>query len=121
MPKFLWTVIVLTASILAALILTISKTSPENTKNIAFFLIELFLFLTLLFSFIFYIVNYKRAPKYSDLRNIYRASIKPSLFLSTFITGTAVMKVAKALTPLNFILFTIFLICMFKLTSVKRT
>lgn len=76
--------------------------SPEMFLNKIIFLTLVLAILTLVISFPTYIIKYKRALKFTDLKSIYRNSIKTSLKISIFLTVVLAMKIFGVLNFLNF-------------------
>ena len=117
MPRFLWTVILVTIAIFAVFLNFLRTNSPAEQKNLIFFFILLFIFLTLLVSIPTYLIKFKFAPKFAELKTIYRSSLRLALFISSGLCGIGIMKVVGALTLVNLVLYLLFLFAVFKFTS----
>src|SRR3989338_3580267 len=115
MPKFLLSVVFASLISFLGLFLLVKNTTPEEPKNVVVFFVLLWLFLTLLLSVPIYLVNFKRAARYSNLKQIFRSSLKISSVVSLLIVALGILKVLSALSILNFLLLLVFILLIYKL------
>jgi len=113
MPKFLYTIIVLALILWIWCIRVLSTVPPDSLTNILQFLISFFMALALTLSIPAYFFFYKKAPTFTNLKQLYRRSLKWSVFLAFGFTAVVGLKAFGSLTPLNLLLFVILYYAMF--------
>jgi len=100
MPKFMYTIIILTLMFWGIWINRLNNSKPDSTLNILIFLGLLFFSLILSFSIPIYFYLYKKASTFTSLRLIYRRSLKWSLFFSS---GIVLLLTLKAFSAMSFV------------------
>ncbi len=115
MPRFLLTVFLATAASFTGLVLFMKYTEPSGTRNLIIFFFLFWVFLTFLISIPTYAINYKFAARLSNLKNVYRNSLRFSAFLAFALVGIACLKVLNSLNPLNAFLEILLLTSLYKL------
>jgi hypothetical protein len=101
MPKFIYTVILLTLVSWGIWIHRLIKTSPDSTCSILIFLFFLFCSLALTFSIPIYMLFYRKAPTLTNLRPLYRRALKWSVFFSSGIILLLTLKAFDVLSIFN--------------------
>ncbi len=104
MPKFLYTVIFLLSIPTAILIYALLELRPYNYFYIFLFLVTTFFFLSGAFSLIGYFISRKLLKKEGDPREIYRSSLKLSVYLAFGIFITLFLLGFKLVSWVNIVL-----------------
>jgi hypothetical protein len=117
MPKFLYTVLIAAVVSWGLFINQFLNTSTEGVGDVALFLVNLFISLSFTFSIILYFFFYKKAPSFTNLKFVYRKSLKWSLY---FYYGILVLIFLKATTLLNIINLILFLVLYYFLFKILR-
>ena len=104
MPKFLYTVFL--ATILSCIYVwnILVNTKPESTTQIVMFLITLGLAVGLVLSIIIYFLLLNRSPNFTNLKYLYRKSLKIGLVISSGVTLYLGLRAASLDNILNTIL-----------------
>lgn len=110
MPKFLYTIIFLMVTFWTLLIRQLFLVDPlpsgkTNIDAILVFLLLLFLALVTTLSLPIYFIYHKRAPTFSNLRFLYRKSLRWATFLSFGIVFYLGLRVFDLDTVINIFLF----------------
>ncbi|MFZ5424463.1 MAG: hypothetical protein ACOZAO_01565 [Patescibacteria group bacterium] len=105
MPKFFYTVVLLTAGLWIVLARILAIHPPENNKIIATVLALIFVTMSFTISIAIYIFKHKKAPQYSNLRKIYRKSFIWAAFISLGITALFAFRAFSIVNSLNIVLF----------------
>lgn len=105
MPKFIKFIAVVTVLLWGWLTFLINKTMPSSYTSIFLFLSVLFLALSFSFSFPFYVIYKKRLPNFTNLKLLYRKSLKWGMFISFGVVGIAFLKALNLINLLNAGLF----------------
>ena len=113
MPKSIFTMMVLDALIWYFWIRALFNTKYEGTADILKFLLLLFLALGLGLSVPLYFYFFKKAPDFTNLRLLYRRSIKWGFYLSFGVVFVAGLKAFEILNIINMILFAVLYVAMF--------
>jgi hypothetical protein len=82
MPKFLYTIIVLSTVFWALFVRHVYYTEPDSLERVLIFLLLLFLALMSTLSLPIYFYFHAKAPTFSNLRFLYRKSIKWSTYIA---------------------------------------
>lgn len=82
MPKFLYTIVVASIASWIGFYSYLTSTSPDTFTDILIFLGILLFALVMTLSLPIYYILHKQAPTFSNLRFLYRKSLKWSLFFS---------------------------------------
>ncbi len=120
MPNFLYTVIALSILTWGALLKYMSIIPPETNLSKILFCLLFFVAMSLTLSVVHYIFGFKKAPKMSDLKKIYRNNIKRSLGVSVVITILVFLKIFDLLSPVTFLVFVVFVIMIYRNYSKRR-
>lgn len=120
MPRFLVTVITLILLSGSGLAYVIFYKSPEQTYNLMLFFTLFFVFLLLVTSLPTYWYMYKKAPKLTELRILYRKSLRPAFFIASYVTILGVLRVLHAFNALNLLLLSVLTFTLIKLTKPKE-
>lgn len=107
MPKFLYTIILAAVLLWGLCLKILTSVKPDSFFNILLFLVPLFFALALTLSVPFYFYFFKFAPTFTNLKNLYRRSLKWSVFFALGMTIVVSLKVFAVLNVINFILFCI--------------
>ena len=107
MPKFLYTILVFAALTWWGLISLLTKNPPEGTTLILSVLVLIFITLTATLSIPGYFISQSKAPEFTNLRVIYRRSLRVSLVLSSCIVGFLGLRAFALDTALNLTLYLI--------------
>lgn len=107
MPKFIYTIILLSLLSWLELYHYISHTAPDTLYKIVFFLFILFVALALTFSLPIYLIFHVRVPSFSNLKYLYRRSLKWALFLSFGVSFSAALWIFNLANLVNLALFVI--------------
>lgn len=107
MPKFLYTIIVLSILFWALFGRHVYLTEPNTLDNVLIFHLLLFLALMLTLSLPIYFYFHAKAPTFSNLRFLYRKSIKWSTYLAF---GVVVFMILRAFRLDNIVNISLFLI-----------
>ncbi|HQG58263.1 MAG TPA: hypothetical protein PLM44_00285 [bacterium] len=106
MPKFIKFRIAIVAVLwIFWIYLLLFAISPNSYWEIFLFLGVLFFALGLTLSFIFYLFNKKKYPKFTDLKVLYKKGSKWGFFASFVIIGVAFLDAFHIMTTLNLFLF----------------
>lgn len=92
MPKFLYTILFMSALLWGVVFMLVLKLPPISFLNIFIFLTTLFVALSFTLSFCFYIFFAKKLPVQTNPRIIYKKSLKWGLFISFGITGFLMLR-----------------------------
>ncbi len=114
MPKFLVTVTAITLFSFSGLLYLIFFTSPSSKTGLVAFFVLLLLFLSHLISIPVYYRLYKKAPRMSELKPLYRQAFKVAFFLSSFIVVIGILRVFHAFNALNLLLLCILYFSIYK-------
>lgn len=101
MPKFLYTVIFLNIISWGTWAYRLINTKPDSTFNILIFLATFFTSLSLTLSLPIYLYFHKKAPNFTNVRFLYRKSLKWSLFFSSGILLLLTLKAFGVMNTLN--------------------
>jgi hypothetical protein len=104
MPKFLYTALFLMVVFWGLWFRELHLTTPDSFLSKVPLLVLLFLSLGTTLSLPLYYLFYKQAPVLTNLKPIYRRSLRWSFFFSGGITFYFFLKVFGLLNPLNLIL-----------------
>lgn len=115
MPRFLITVFLATAASFTGLVLFMKYVEPSGSRNLIIFFVLFWAFLTFLISLPTYALKYKFAPRLSNLKNVYRNSLRFSAFSALVLVGIAILKVLNSLNPINAFLELLLLASLYKL------
>lgn len=107
MPKFLYTILILSVLLWWGLIKIFTTKAPDSPQIILVSVGLLFLALTLTFSIPIYFYFYKKVPNFTNLKFVYRKSFRWSGVFSLFITGVLALRAFNLATPINLTLFLI--------------
>ncbi len=107
MPKFIYTIILSSLILWILLLRKVTFTQPNTTTSVIEFLLLLFLALTSTLSLAFYVIYYKKAPKFTNLKHIYRKSLKWAGFIGLYVAAIASLKAFKVLNIVDFLILTI--------------
>lgn len=118
MPKFLYTIIILIVIFWTLLVRQMFLVNPlpegvQDVNAVLMFLLLLFLALNTTFSIPTYFILHKRAPTFSNLRFLYRKSLRWSTFLSFGIVFYLGLVVFKLDTYINTFLFLVTYVLIF--------
>lgn len=105
MPGFIYTIIFFTIALWSGLLYIGNKIAPDTLQNIFVFLAFMYLTLGVTISLPIYFLLHRKAATYTNLRKIYRNSLKWSFFVSFGIVGTLGLKAFDLINPLNYGLF----------------
>ncbi len=105
MPGFIYTVIAVDAALWVLWARRFFYTKPDDIRSVVIFLLFLYAALSLLFSLPVYFYKERKAPKLSNLKIIYRKSLKWALWFSFGIVGILVLKAFGLANVLNTALF----------------
>lgn len=120
MPKFLYTVIIAAVIMWAVILKFMDSFEPVGVAAISVFELLLLITLTLTFSIPVFSVLYKRAPMHTNLRPLFRKSLKWAVFFASGIALAVLLKIAGVLTYLNLILLTLLYFVLFRKLMSKR-
>lgn len=107
MPKFLYTVVTFAAITWWVLIKIVTKYPPEGNLLILGVLLLVFLAIASTVSIPGYFFFKRKAPDFTNLRVLYRRSLKVSFVAAGCITGFLVLRAFALDTALNLTLFLI--------------
>ena len=105
MPKFMYTVILSTGALWYGIFRILTQHAPESTGIILLFLVLLFLAITLTLSIPLYFIFLKRAARFTELREIYRKSIKIGGYVSLGIVILLGLNILELLNLITAVLF----------------
>ncbi|MBP7927792.1 hypothetical protein KAZ57_01455 [Patescibacteria group bacterium] len=108
MPKFVITILLFAAILWYGVFFSLTKTQPDSFNSIIGFLLRLFLALSLTLSLPVYFYLHKKAPTFSNLRHLYRKSIKWSMYVSfgaVFVLGLRAFNLGSWLNIGLFLVF----------------
>lgn len=105
MPKFLYTIFLLAFTLWVSWFRILLYTTPNSALNIFTFLFLFFASITITTSIIFYFFSYKKAPDFTNLRLMYRKTLKWSSLTGFIITGLMGFRAFELFTPINVALF----------------
>ena len=120
MPKFLYTVVLLSVLAWLGIVRYVFKVPPETFTNIFGFLILLFVAIALTISIPVYFFLHRRAPTFSNLRYLYRKSFKWGAFLSFGITFILGLRAFSLDNGINVFLFVLLYVLLFTQIRTKR-
>ena len=120
MPKFLYTVLIASAVLWGALFKFMDSFEPTEAATISIFEILLTVTLTVTFSVPVFILLYKRAPIHTNLKPLYRKSLKWAGFFASGVVLAVLLKILNVLTYLNFILLVLLYFVVFRKLMSKR-
>lgn len=101
MHKFIYTILIICLALWGLFAYILFNVSPESFQGILVFIIVLMFAMSFTFSVPIYIFYYKRAPTFSNLRYLYRKSLKWGLFLGAGICGYLLLRILKVDTLVN--------------------
>lgn len=113
MPKFIYTIAISTVVSWYGIYIFIKNNEPDGVITIAVFLLLLFSSLLLFLSIPFYYFFHSRAPSFSNLRYLYRKSVKWASFLSFSTVFMLGLKMFGLASWINTILFIIIMIIVY--------
>ncbi len=113
MPKFMYTIFVISGVAWLSFYRFITHIPPDSYFRIVLFNVLLILSLTLTFSIPIYFYFHYKAPTFTNLRFLYRKSLRWSLFFAAGIVFVVVLKIFELDTPLNLILFGLFYVLLY--------
>ena len=113
MPRFLYTMAGLDLILWILWFRILVKIRPESPVNIIIFLSVLFAALTLLLSLPIYKRLHKKSPQFTNLRVIYRRSLKWAMFYGGAITILMALRAFKVINPVTLGLFAVLIITIF--------
>ena len=105
MPKFIYTILIFDAAIWGVIAKFMLSNKPDSVVNIAVFLLLLLVALSLTFSMPIYFYFYRKSPTFTNLRFIFRKSLKYGFYIGLCVCLILVLKFFGVLTILNAILF----------------
>ena len=105
MPKFIKFVVVLAVLLWVWLAFLVLKTLPNSYVSIFLFLGVLFLALSFTISLPFYFIYCKKLPNFTNLKLLYRKSLKWGMFISFGVVGLLFLKALNLINLLNSGLF----------------
>lgn len=108
MPKFVYTVALLTLLPLGILIYIVGWVGTVSYPYIFLLLIALQFFLTGLLSLILFFIFWKLKKEETDPRQIYRKTLKIGMYAALIVTMIMFLRGFKLESPVNIILFTAF-------------
>jgi hypothetical protein len=120
MPKFLYTIILLAALFWGLFIRHAYLTEPNSLDNVLIFHMLLLLALMLTLSLPIYIYFHIKAPTFSNLRFLYRKSIKWSTYLSLGVISFMILRAFRLDNIVNISLFLIMYVLAFLQMRTKR-
>jgi hypothetical protein len=113
MPKFIYTIIVLTLLSWLGFYRYISTTEPESLFRIITFLLIAFIALTLTISLPIYFYQHAKVPAFSNLKFLYRRGLKWSAYFSFGIVFLAALWIFDLANIINVALFIILYVLIF--------
>ncbi|HLB51318.1 hypothetical protein A3F07_00040 [candidate division WWE3 bacterium RIFCSPHIGHO2_12_FULL_38_15] len=120
MPKFLYTVIIAAVIMWAIMLKFMDTFEPNGAAAISVFELLLLITLTITFSVPVFVVLYKHAPMHTNLRPLFRKSLKWSVFFASGVALAVLLKITDVLTYLNLILLTLLYFVLFRKLVSKR-
>ena len=120
MPNFLYTVIALSILTWGALLKYMNSVPPETNLSKALFCLLFFAAASLSLSVIYYRYEFKKAPKMSDLKKLYRNTIKRSLYLSAIMTSIVFLKIFDLLSPISVLVLALVVGVIYRSYSKRR-
>ena len=120
MPKFLYTILGFTVLLWTGVYFLGKNLAPDTITNIFVFLCYLWVVLSVTFSIPVYFYFFRQAPKYTELRNIYRRSLKWGCYASFGVVGYLCLRAFKLVTVFNVVLFLALYIAVFVHIRTKK-
>ncbi len=105
MPKFIYTILIIDVAVWGIIAKFIFGSKPDTIVNIIIFLSLLLVALTLTFSMPIYFYFYRKSPTFTNLRFIFRKSLKYGFYIGLCVCLILVLKFLHVLTVLNAVLF----------------
>jgi hypothetical protein len=120
MPGFLYTTLVVDILCWIFVIRYMITIKPQNTGTIVPFLVLLFVALSLTFTFPIYFYFHTKAPLFTNLRAIFRRSLKWGVYFSLGIVFLLGLKAFKLFNIFNLVLFAVLYLGVFVQIKGKR-
>ena len=105
MPKFIYTILIIDAVVWGIVAKFMFGSKPDSAVNFSVFLILFLVALTLTFSMPIYFYLYRKSPTFTNLRFIFRKSLKYGFYIGLCVCLILVLKFLHILTVLNAVLF----------------
>lgn len=107
MPKFIYTILIFDVAVWGIIVKFVFDNKPDLIANVSLFLILLLIALSLTFSIPIYFYFYKKSPTFTNLRFIFRKSLKYGFYIGLCVCLLFVLKFLHVLTVLNAFLFVV--------------
>lgn len=101
MHKFIYTILIICLALWGLFAYILFNVSPESLQGVFIFITVLMFAMAFTFSVPIYFFYYKRAPTFSNLRYLYRKSLKWGVFFGASLCGYLLLRILKVDTLVN--------------------